>query len=273
MAVLKTGSTGPDVTALQQALSKAGFDPGASDGNFGPGTQSAVQAFQKSAGIAPDGVVGPQTAAALGLGGPPAPLAALATPTVTVAMVAKMFPVTPVRNIEANLPPVLDALVSFQLADKPMVLMALGTIRAETESFVPIAEGESTFNTSPGGHPFDLYDNRKDLGNLGPPDGANFRGRGFVQLTGRVNYQQHGEAIGLGNELITNPDLANDPQTAAKLLASFLKSREDRIRAALSQGDLATARRLVNGGSAGLDRFTDAFNTGQSVIPDEPSAA
>jgi peptidoglycan L-alanyl-D-glutamate endopeptidase CwlK len=154
-----------------------------------------------------------------------------------------------------------------------MVLMALGTIRAETESFEPIAEGQSIFNTSPGGQPFDLYDHRSDLGNLGPPDGANFRGRGFVQLTGRANYQQHGEAIGLGNSLVQNPDLASDPQTAGKLLASFLKSREDRIRAALAQGDLTTARRLVNGGSTGLDRFTDAFNTGQGVIPDGLAAA
>ena len=36
-----------------------------------------------------------------------------------------------------------------------MVLMALATIRAETESFEPISEGKSKFNTSPGGRPFD----------------------------------------------------------------------------------------------------------------------
>jgi len=270
MAVLKIGSTGPDVVALQQALAKAGFDPGGSDGAFGPGTESAVEAFQRSAGIAADGVVGPQTAASLSLGEVPAPQpeTASAIPAVTAAMVAKMFPVTPVQNIEKHLPAVLDAMVAVQLTDKPMVLMALGTIRAETEGFVPIAEGQSKFNTSPGGHPFDLYDNLRDLGNQGPPDGANFRGRGFVQLTGRANYQQHGEAIGLGDQLVTNPDLACDPQTAAKLLASFLKSREEHIRAALAQGDLATARKLVNGGSNGLDRFTEAFNMGQAVIPE-----
>lgn len=268
MAVLKIGSTGPDVVALQQALAKAGFDPGAADGDFGQGTEGAVEAFQRSAGFAPDGLVGPQTAAALGLGNPP-PQAASPIPGVTVEMVAKMFPVTPVRNIEKHLPPVLDALLAVQLGDKPMVLMALGTIRAETESFEPIPEGQSKFNTSAGGHPFDLYDNRHDLGNQGPPDGANFRGRGFVQLTGRTNYQQHGQAIGLGDRLVSNPDLACDPQTAAKLLASFLKSCEARIRTALAQGDLATARRLVNGGSNGLDRFAEAFHAGQAVIPDE----
>jgi peptidoglycan L-alanyl-D-glutamate endopeptidase CwlK len=76
----------------------------------------------------------------------------------------------------------------------------------------------------------------------------------------------------LGNQLIDNPDLANDPTIAAQLLASFLKSREQGITAALATGDLTTARRLVNGGSNGLDRFTDAYNIGKSLIPDSVSA-
>jgi peptidoglycan L-alanyl-D-glutamate endopeptidase CwlK len=112
-----------------------------------------------------------------------------------------------VVNIEQNLPVVLSALVEPQLVDKPMVLMALATIRAETESFLPISEGQSKFNTSPGGQPFDLYDNRKDLGNLGPPDGFRFRGRGLIQLTGRSNYQAHGAAIGLGDQVVDQSGL------------------------------------------------------------------
>jgi peptidoglycan L-alanyl-D-glutamate endopeptidase CwlK len=267
MTILRIGSSGPEVTALQRALSQAGFSPGACGGNFGPGTQSAVLAFQRSRGLAPDGIAGPGTASALGLDS-----VTLAIPAVTVELVAKMFPVTSVQNIAKHLPPVLDALVESELANKAMVLMALATIRAETEGFEPVAEGQSRFNTSTGGRPFDLYDNRSDLGNQGPPDGASFRGRGFIQLTGRSNYQVHGQAIGLGDRLIANPDLACDPEIAAKLLASFLKSREDRIKAALANADLATARRLVNGGSNGLDRFTAAFNTGQALIPDHLSA-
>jgi peptidoglycan L-alanyl-D-glutamate endopeptidase CwlK len=78
-----------------------------------------------------------------------------------------------------------------------MVLVALGTIRAEAATFQPVEEIVSPFNTSKGGQPFDKYDNRRDLGNLGPPDGARFKGRGFVQLTGRANYESFSKAIGL----------------------------------------------------------------------------
>jgi putative chitinase len=271
MAVLKLGSTGPDVTALQTKLKSLGFNPGESNGVFGDSTRIAVLHFQQSSALLADGVVGHQTATALGLDNVPDPPSAI--PAFTVKMVSQMFPHTRVENIQRNLPPVLDALVPQQLTDKKMVLMALATIRAETESFVPISEGQSQFNTSPGGHPFDLYDNRKDLGNQGPPDGERFRGRGFVQLTGRDNYRIHSVAIGLGTQLIENPELANGPDVAARLLASFIKSKERQIKEALLDNNLKLARRLVNGGSNGLDRFSDAFVIGDHLVPEEAAAA
>ena len=283
MPVLKRGSSGPDVLTLQKTLKQLGFDPRGVNGVFGAGTEAAVIAFQKAKGLTPDGIVGPGTMAALQAGAAvagtnvsAATAAATASvaptttgadePVVTVNQVAKMFPGVPVTNIQTNLPFVLQALDAVGLGDKNMILMALATIRAETGNFTPLSEFKSKFNTAPGGPPFGLYDNRKDLGNQGPPDGANFKGRGYIQLTGRSNYQVHGAAIGMGNQLITNPGLANQPDIAAKLLASFLKSKEAKIRAALKQNDLKTARKLVNGGSHGLDAFTQAFNIGKSVI-------
>lgn len=64
-ALLRQGDTGPAVLALQQALARAGFAPGALDGAFGPRTAAAVAAFQRRAGLAADGVAGPETLAAL----------------------------------------------------------------------------------------------------------------------------------------------------------------------------------------------------------------
>ena len=262
MEILKLGSQGDDVVRLQDALREAGFNPGASDGDFGQGTDAALRAFQRSEGLLADGVAGPKTLAVLldhrdmphpdDLG------------MFTAGKVARMFPFTPIENIAANLPGVLDGLRAFNLTTVPMALMALGTIRAEVESFEPLAEGKSKYNTSPRGTPFDLYDNRRDLGNRGKPDGENFRGRGYVQLTGRDNYERFGKVIGA--DLVGNPKLASSPEYAGKILAAFIKDKEIRVKEALAENDLRYARRLVNGGSHGLDRFTDAFQRGMTLF-------
>ena len=264
MDALQLGSNGPQVVKLQKKLQKAGFNPGDTDGDFGPATQAAILAYQKSEGMLADGVAGPRTLEALGLTKDDSLPSVI--PDVTSRIVSEMFPFAPVDHIDANLPAVLAAMAGVELGDKPMILMALATIRAETETFQPVSEGPSKFNTSPGGHPFDLYDNRKDLGNQGPPDGEQFRGRGFIQLTGRVNYQSCGKLIGLGDQLTKKPELANEPKIAAQLLAAFLKDKERQIKEALLDNDLKMARRLVNGGSHGLDRFSDAYMRGDALL-------
>lgn len=62
---IRRGSTGPDVQYLQGRLSALGYWI-AVDGVFGPGTESTVRSFQSSNGLTADGVVGPNTWAALG---------------------------------------------------------------------------------------------------------------------------------------------------------------------------------------------------------------
>jgi hypothetical protein len=182
-----------------------------------------------------------------------------------------MFPGTKHSNIDANLPFVKQGLVARQLADRAMLLMALSTIRAETAGFVPIPEGISQYNTPPVGPPFALYDPGtaigKRLGNTQPGDGARFKGRGFVQLTGRANYTKVGGQI--GRDLAGQPDLGCDGATAGIILGQFLKNAETRIRADLAVNNLADARKAVNGGSHGLDDFKDAYNKGLVSLPAE----
>jgi predicted chitinase len=263
---LHQGSKGEDVRALQEALSHKGFNPGKADGDFGPATKAALINFQKSENLAVTGSVDAATAAAL-------EIQPIAHPDdrahFTVDLVYKtMFKSSPRANVEKYLPAVLNALAEVNLADKPMILMALATIRTESGSFAPISEYQSTFNTPPGGVPYSLYDFRKDLGNHAKGDGSLFKGRGFIQLTGRNNYAFYSKILNLGTQLVDHPDMANDPVIAARLLAQFLKRHEVQIRNALheSPADLRTARRLVNGGSHGLQVFEVAFNAGEAAI-------
>lgn len=65
---IRVGDHGPRVLTLQQRLSELGYWLGEPDGDFGHLTQQAVWAFQKSAGLSRDGVVGPRTERALDQG-------------------------------------------------------------------------------------------------------------------------------------------------------------------------------------------------------------
>lgn len=266
--VLRRGAEGEAVELLQRRLQAHGFPPGRRDARFGPATEAALLAFQRARGLLADGVCGPLTWAQLD------PEAKAAQPGkdhaagLTVALVAEIFPYTQLDAIRVHLPPVVRGLREFGLTEKPVVLAALATIRAESEGFAPIDEQTSRYNTSPGGHPFDLYDRRADLGNEGPPDGYRYRGRGFVQLTGRDNYRRIGEALGMGAALASRPDAALEPLVAGRILAAFLDARRMPLKEAMLEGDLRRARRLVNGGAHGLDRFADAVRRGSRLLAD-----
>ncbi|HXM00566.1 MAG TPA: hypothetical protein VN932_11595, partial [Rhizomicrobium sp.] len=81
----------------------------------------------------------------------------------------------------------------------------------------------------------------------------------------RANYTRIGAQMGV--DLVGNPDLGCDGATAGLILGQFLKNAESRIRNDLAANDLADARKAVNGGSHGLDAFTDAYHIGQQSLP------
>jgi predicted chitinase len=59
------------------------------------------------------------------------------------------------------------------------------------------------------------------MGNTSPGDGFKYRGRGFIQITGKDMYKQIGDKIGV--DLVSNPDSANDPAVAAKIVPAFFQ--------------------------------------------------
>lgn len=249
---------------IQAELQKLGFYTGSLDGSFGIRTKAALMSFQRSKGLVADGAANEETLVALGLKAPAK--AASVTGKITPETVARMFPRMSIYNIKANLPFILRALEDEGLSDKEMVLIALATIGVDTGDFAPLTERPSRINTSADGSPFDLYDNRKEFGNQGAPDGERFRGRGYFQLFGRANYEKFSKAIGLGGQLLEYPDLAIQPDIAAKLFAEYLKEHEEQIRSALKEGDFRRVRILSAGSHFGMEVFTKAIETGNTLI-------
>jgi len=249
---------GPDAEAFA-VLSKIGS---AIDDDF----DAAIRRWQAGIGVIADGIVGPRCQALLGIIKPK--LDKFDDLVLNVANVSRLFPATKPANIARYLPYIEAALSVAELTDRAMVVGALGTIRAETEGFVPISEFQSKFNTPPGGAPFSLYDKR--LGNKAVGDGARYRGRGFVQLTGKSNYVEYGNKIGY--DLDNNPEQANAPEVAAVLLAVYLSDHAKAFREAVANNNLAAARKLVNGGSHGLESFKSVFALAAEVWPLETTA-
>jgi predicted chitinase len=267
--LLMRGNAGDEVAGLKAALRKilgnaAAAYPGLNSGDeFNADTETALRAWQASVGLVADGIAGPRCLSALEIS-PPAKLDI----EVDTATVSRLFPYTRTSSIARNLPYVTAALAAFGLTDVNMICTALGTIRAETEGFVPISELPSHFNTLPGQAAFSAYEYK--LGNKNPGDGARYRGRGYVQLTGRDNYKKFGEVLDI--PLADNPDSACAPEVAACLLAAYLGANRAKLDTALAKNDLKAARKVVNGGSHGLERFSETYLKAQQAWAAKPLA-
>jgi len=89
------------------------------------------------------------------------------------------------------------------------------------------------------------YEGRKDLGNTQPGDGKRFLGRGYVQITGRRNYER--ASLLVGKDLTKNPDLALQPDIAAKIIVNGMTRGWFTGKALGDYDNFLDMRRVVNG--------------------------
>jgi predicted chitinase/FMN phosphatase YigB (HAD superfamily) len=95
----------------------------------------------------------------------------------------------------------------------------------------------------------------RQLGNTQVGDGARYKGRGYIQLTGRYNYKRAGEALGLPLE--AKPELVERPDVAAKVAVWFWQQRvQPRVD---NFNDVRAVTKPINPGLAGLQSRKDSF--------------
>lgn len=95
------------------------------------------------------------------------------------------------------------------------------------------------------------YEGRRDLGNTRPGDGVKYKGRGYIQITGRSNYTLAGQYI--GKDIVNNPTLAATKEIAAMLvLWFFLRGNARNVGPKNQWADVVAVTKKVNGGTNGL---------------------
>ena len=263
--LLKKGDNNENVKLMQEKL---GISPAVT--NFGPKTEQAVKEFQAKHGLPADGIVGPKTwEMIMGQSG------------VSIAPVAPA-PITPVGGLkldklkghipDAVIAMIPDTAAKFQI-NTPLRLAHFlaqcghesGGFRVTQENLNYSAKGlagifKKYFPTEAAATPYarqpqkianKVYANRMSNGSEASGDGYKFRGRGYIQLTGRDNYTQFGKAI--GEDIANNPDVVSS--NYALLSAAWFWSKNGLNKLAdggATDQTVTSITKRVNGGTIGL---------------------
>lgn len=106
------------------------------------------------------------------------------------------------------------------------------------------------------------YEGRADLGNTQPGDGVLFKGRGWIQLTGRANYTKCSRATGI--DLLTNPERAASLDVIPYTAAWYWTTHN--CNAFADDGDFEKITRAINGGLNGIVQRTAYYKAALKVL-------
>jgi len=266
--LLKVGSKGDDVKKLQTKLGLT------ADGVFGNGTAEAVKKWQGANGLTADGIVG------AGTWGRMFPTTAPTTPAPTPVPVSS----GPLKldKLKGHIPDAViaqipDTAAKFGINTPLRLAHFLAQCGHESAGFKATQENlnygakglmgifKKYFPTEAEALKYErkpemiankVYASRMSNGDEKSGDGWRFRGRGYIQLTGRANYTAFGKAI--GEDIPSNPDVV---ATKYPLLSAAWFWSTNGLNALSDKGatdaDVTAITKRVNGGVIGLaDRIS-----------------
>jgi putative chitinase len=259
--LLKNGSSGPEVKQLQEKLGLA------ADGQFGPGTEAKVKEWQAANGLAADGIVGPASWSKL-MGGAPAPAAA------PVAIPDSQFKLA---NLKGHVPDTViaqipDTAAKFGITTPLRLAHFLAQCGHESGGFKAVQENlnygakglrgifAKYFPTDAKALEYErkpekianlVYGNRMGNGAEATGEGYKFRGRGYIQLTGKENYSRFDKTV--DEDIVSNPDLV---ATKYPLASAAFFFQSNGLWAICDKGaddaTVTSVTKRVNGGTIGL---------------------
>ena len=106
------------------------------------------------------------------------------------------------------------------------------------------------------------YEGRKDLGNDSQGDGYKYRGRGWIQLTGKANYKT--ASTDLSQDFVNNPDLLSQYPGAAVISGWYWNKHNLNVLADLD--DILSITKRINGGTNGLTDRQQWLTKAKAVI-------
>ena len=254
--LLKVGSKGDDVKKLQEKLGTT------ADGDFGPGTEKLVKEWQAANGLTADGLVGDGTWTKM-FGSAP-----VATPVTSGTLKLEKLKGHIPDAVIAQIP---DTAAKFGITTNLRLAHFLSQCGHESGGFKAVSEnlnysadglvkifGKYFNATTAAGYARNpekiaskVYASRMGNGNEASKEGFKFRGRGYIQLTGKENYTKFGKFI--GEDITSNPDLV---ATKYPLASAAFFFNSNKLWAICDKGaDTATVTAVtkrVNGGTIGL---------------------
>jgi putative chitinase len=274
--LLKNGSKGDDVKKLQEKLGVEAI------GTFGPKTEAAVKAWQKANGLKDDGVVGDTTWSKL---------FGVSAPVATVVKEDVVIPSGGPLNLEKLKGHIPDSVIAqipetakkFNITNNLRLAHFLSQCGHESGGFKAVSENlnysadglkkifgkyfPGNLNESYARQPEKIaarvYASRMGNGDETSKEGFKFRGRGYIQLTGKANYTNFTKFI--GEDCIANPDLVATKYPLASAAFFFDSNKLWSICDKGADDATVTAvTKRVNGGTIGLpDRikhFKEYYN-------------